>query len=250
MNGRFLSPGAFASRKQYFNAKGTGVLREMKKKGGSSAPNPMADPSGMMDMMKNNVTFLVPNMLMMTFISYFFSGFVLVKVPFPLTNRFKIMMQRGVDLATLDVSYVSSLSWYFLVMFGLRGFFTLILGADAGDALNEEKAMQAQMGMGMGGNQMGFDAGKAAQQEKDSLELVKHHWVVADAERKLLGARYPARAAAAFAAEQAQRNAAEADDAERTRLANKSSKEKAAERERKKEERKEKRRMKTQRVRK
>jgi len=36
---------------------------------------------------------------------------VLVKVPFSLTNRFKSMLHRGVDLSTLDVSYVSSLSW-------------------------------------------------------------------------------------------------------------------------------------------
>ena len=51
--------------------------------------------------------YMVPNMLMMTVISFFFSGFVLVKVPFPVTQRFKQMLQRGVDLATLDTSYVS-----------------------------------------------------------------------------------------------------------------------------------------------
>ena len=36
------------------------------------------------------------------------------------------MFQRGLEgLSTLDTSYVSSVSWYFLVMFGLRGFFRL-----------------------------------------------------------------------------------------------------------------------------
>ena len=34
-------------------------------------------------------------MLMMTVISFFFSGFVLVKVPFPVTQRFKQMLQSG-----------------------------------------------------------------------------------------------------------------------------------------------------------
>ena len=37
----------------------------------------------------------VPNMLMMTVISFFFSGFVLVKVPFPVTQRFKQMSSRA-----------------------------------------------------------------------------------------------------------------------------------------------------------
>ena len=34
--------------------------------------------------------FIGTNMFMMAFTSYFFEGFVLVRVPFPLTNRFKV----------------------------------------------------------------------------------------------------------------------------------------------------------------
>ena len=36
------------------------------------------------------------------------------------------------DDSTLDVSYVSSVSWYFLVSFGMRGFLSLVLGEMSG----------------------------------------------------------------------------------------------------------------------
>lgn len=184
-NGRYLPPSAFAMRKHFLTAKEKGALRQ-KIEGGP--PNPMANPSGMMDMMKGNMTMMVPNMVMMAWINYFFSGFVLVKIPFGLTEGFKGMLQRGVDLKTLDPSYVSSLSWYFLVMFGLRGFFSLILGDNA--VLDDARMMQAQMGMGAGmgaQQQMQFDASKAYKAEKENLMIVNHVWAVADAERKLLG---------------------------------------------------------------
>lgn len=39
--------------------------------------------------------FIGTNMFMMAFTSYFFEGFVLVRVPFPLTNRFKVWEYLG-----------------------------------------------------------------------------------------------------------------------------------------------------------
>ncbi|KAH7667271.1 Proteasome endopeptidase complex protein [Dioscorea alata] len=65
--------------------------------------------------------------------------------------RFREMLQKGIDLSSVDVNYVSSRSWYLLNLFGLRGFFSLILG--------EENAMDdTQRMMQMGG--FGFDASK------------------------------------------------------------------------------------------
>ena len=65
----------------------------------------------MTKMMQGNMTMMVPQMIMMSVIPHFFSGFVLGKIPFPLTPSFKGMLQRGVDLKTLDTAYITSMSW-------------------------------------------------------------------------------------------------------------------------------------------
>jgi hypothetical protein len=141
MNGRYLPSESYQRKKATFIRKKTGLLREKT----PPPANPMSNPLQMMDMMKGNITFMLPNFAMMGFVSYFFSGFVCLKVPFSMpSNRFRLMLQRGVDLSTLDVSYVSSLSWYFLVTFGLTGVYKLILGdVDIDDA----KMMQQQVSL-------------------------------------------------------------------------------------------------------
>jgi len=180
-----LSASAFEARKALFNSKRSGFLRA--KKDDAPPPNPLQDPSVMGNMMKQQMIMMVPNMGMMAFVSYFFSGFVLCKVPFPLTSGFREMLQRGVALTTLDVSYVSSLSVYFLVMFGLSGFFGVLLG---GPGISMGDDLQAQMGM-LGAQQQQqqpFQKQAAFASERDSLELVHHRWQVGRAaERKLVG---------------------------------------------------------------
>ncbi|GJN33572.1 hypothetical protein PR202_gb22190 [Eleusine coracana subsp. coracana] len=103
-----------------------------------------SDPNMAMDMMKKNLSMIVPQTLTFAWVNFFFSGFVAAKIPFPLTQRFRGMLQNGIDLSTVDVSYVSSRSWYFLNLFGLRGLFSLILG-------EENATDDAQKMMQMGG---------------------------------------------------------------------------------------------------
>lgn len=147
--------------------------------------------------MKGNMAAMVQNMVMMQGISHFFRGFVLVKVPFPLTRGFKQMFQRGLfDLTTLDTSYVSSVSWYFLVMFGLRAFFRLAMGEPLQEEV-EGNEIQKELGLDYGGGgPLGgqFDAPKVLVGEADNLELMNvrsRRFKLEEAEKKLLGKRYP-----------------------------------------------------------
>ena len=118
-------------------------------------------------MMKQNMVMIVPQIAMMGWVSHFFTGFVVAKLPFPLTDRFKGMLQRGVELHGLDVGYVSSLSFYFLLFFGLRGVQMLMMGEnpDTDDA----KVMQQQM---QGGGMQPQDMTQVFEQEKNQLELI------------------------------------------------------------------------------
>ena len=138
---------------------------------------------------------MVRNMVTMQGISHFFHGFVLVKVLFPLTNGFKKMFQQGPDLSNLEMSYVSNVSWYFLVMFGLRAFFSLYIGDPSSENL-ESTIKQRDLGMAEGPVPVRphqFFAPKALISKAENLELVHQRAVVDEAEQRLLGKRYPKR---------------------------------------------------------
>ena len=59
------------------------------------------------------------------FVNYFFGGFILGRIPFALSPKFRLMLQRGIDLPSLHPSYFTSLSYYMLLLFGMQGVFRL-----------------------------------------------------------------------------------------------------------------------------
>ena len=75
---------------------------------------------------------MVPQTLLMGWINLFFAGFIVIKLPFPLTPRFKQMLQANIGTSDMDVTWVSSLSWYFLNLFGLNSVYRLLLGEENG----------------------------------------------------------------------------------------------------------------------
>lgn len=185
---QFIPAAAFRMRKAFFVQK---AFQDKPKSDEEKAGGAEQDPKTMMDnmsgMMKQNMAMIIPNMVMFSWVTYFFSGFVLVKVPFPLTARFKDMLQRGIALKTLNPSYVSSQSWYFINLFGLRGLFSLILGANS--ATDDARMMEQQMNAGNAMAQP--DPAKIYLAERNELEIVTHDWVVCDAEYRLLGRTAP-----------------------------------------------------------
>ncbi|CAH8518052.1 unnamed protein product [Schistosoma guineensis] len=179
-NGRFLPAKAFKMRKYFFNDKEHGFFKTQKRE--SPMNNPMADPSMATEMLRSNALNMVPMIVIGSWINWAFSGFLTTKVPFPLTYRFKPMLQRGCEsLTSLDASWVSSASWYFLNIFGLRSMYGLVLGSD--NAADNSMILPDHQ---VPTPQAPQDMQKAFKAEWEALEVVDHHWALADCETRLL----------------------------------------------------------------
>ncbi|MEE6527408.1 hypothetical protein FKM82_028776 [Ascaphus truei] len=197
-------------RKFYFNDVENGFFKKTKRK--VIQRNPMTDPTMVTEMMKGNLTNVLPMILIGGWINWAFSGFLTTKVPFPLTLRFKPMLQRGIELVSLDASWVSSASWYFLNVFGLRSMYTLLLGQDNGErgvgreereerergvsqsdaavithcltAADQSRIMQDQMTGGA--VPVPPDTNKAFKAEWEAMEITEHQWALENVEEDLI----------------------------------------------------------------
>jgi len=190
MNNRVLPGPSFSMRKHYFNSE-NGLLNSIKPNE-NPMMQPQMDPSKMMGMMKKNMLVgTIPQIALMAWINHFFSGFVCVKLPFALTLQFRGMLQRGIELQTLDMSYVSSVSFYVIALFGLQGVTSLILGATQDKTASNPFLMEQQLAQQMaagGGGQPGVpdDTGKKFLQEKNEIELISHSFMGDNVEKRIL----------------------------------------------------------------
>lgn len=127
----FLTKDAFNMRKFTLSAVGAGQLRNITAPEQGDAmekmmSNPMMNPNMMGGMLKNNLFMTIMTPLQYGLINHFFSGFIIGKVPFPLTQTFRGMLQSGVQVIGLDVKFVSSLSLYFLSFLGFNSIYQMM----------------------------------------------------------------------------------------------------------------------------
>ena len=140
--------------------------------------NPMMNPNAMTGMLKNNLFMFIFTPLQYAVISHFFSGFIIGKVPFPLTQKFRGMLQSGVSVVGLDVKYISSLSLYFLTIFGFSSIYKMLFSQEDDDFSNPMKQMNPMMMnpmMAPGANPMG---GQPKQEDLLKKEIGKFFFVI------------------------------------------------------------------------
>ncbi|KAM0750202.1 transmembrane protein [Meredithblackwellia eburnea MCA 4105] len=195
----YLPPSSFLALKTHLSSAYTSgaYLKAAPPAEGEKAPpppNPLTDPGamdGMTGMLKKQAVSFLPQTVLMYYIGYFYNGFVLTRLPFPLTLRFKSMLQRGIETADMDVTWVSSVSWYFLCLFGLNSVYQLLLGEEnAADSGPNAAAMNPMAGMMGAGQAMpgapAQDFVKLFKTENENLEIVEYSWVCDGVEERLL----------------------------------------------------------------
>ena len=89
--------------------------------------DPMAQMQGMMEGMGGTFPTIIISIATIGWINYAFGGILLAKVPFNLSQQFKTITQSGIDMENLNVQYISGISFYFLIMFGLGQLYSLFL---------------------------------------------------------------------------------------------------------------------------
>jgi hypothetical protein len=114
----------------------------------------------------------------------FFTGFIALRLPFSLAERFRGLTQQGIGVPALDTSFVSTSSWFFTAQFGLQGLIRLF--SSTSTTADEARMAQLQMGMPQAGPQ-GFMAKQLYTAEAKAQEIaVWEPTTLLQAERGLL----------------------------------------------------------------
>ncbi|KAA8497646.1 ER membrane protein complex subunit 3 [Porphyridium purpureum] len=94
-----------------------------------SIASSFANPDALSGKVREMLAGSLPSMALGAWVRFFFGGFAVIKLPFPLSEAFRGMLQMGIEMTGRDlaVNYVSALSWYVLSLFGSSVLFRLLM---------------------------------------------------------------------------------------------------------------------------
>lgn len=111
-----LTKSSLNKMKNEFLDSSTGILN-IEAAPQEGVPNIPLDPSSMMGGMSTQMITQLIQIVMYTWISSTFEGFLVLKLPFQIPYRMKMITQNGLFGLHVDTSYVSSMCWYFLIIY-------------------------------------------------------------------------------------------------------------------------------------
>lgn len=173
-NYMFISEKGFKQRKAFFCRENEGFFTQKVEAKEANVMN----PNMMGDMLKKNLLNGLYYILVFVGVGYFFSGFILLKLPFGLSQKFRSMLQQGLNLPELDLSYVSAVSWCFILVFGLNSILQHIDGGDF-SMMQEQEKMLKQPLMPFSGPQVDYT--KILTSEKENIEILPSFSLLDDA---------------------------------------------------------------------
>lgn len=176
-SGGWISHEQFMVRKVYFVHPQTGVLTKPSK--AKSAMSALMNPQHLANQVTALLSSLLPQMILGAWARYLFAGVAVCRLPFPLSQRFRGMLQSGMELAgqNVSVSYVSALSWYLLNLFGNAGFIRVITHGTDVTPPQQNLASQVAMNVGLE---------KVFETERSALQDVHYESLLDEAEQQLI----------------------------------------------------------------
>ena len=139
------------------------------------------NPNMMTDMLTRNISNAIYYISLFVVGGFFFSGYILLKLPFGLTRTFKSMMQQGLSLPDFDPSYVSAISWCLILVFGINPILQFFDGGEDFSMFTQQKQMMTQPLNLMGNPMAGKNYEKILKPEKESINIVSNFSLLDDA---------------------------------------------------------------------
>ena len=172
-NYMYISEKGFKKRQAFFNEF---FSRKFEDNGAD-----FMNPNMMTDMLTKNISNAIYYISLFVVGGYFFSGYLILKLPFGLTRRFKSMMQQGLNLPDFDPSYVSAISWCLILVFGINPILQFFDGGEDFSMFAQQRQMMTQP-MNLMANPMGMkNYEKILKPEKESINIINNFSMIDDA---------------------------------------------------------------------